>query len=122
VTKGTLWNTDQIATTIVTPPFDLDGKPGTLNNAELAMIQKIWKEVADAFAVFDVDVTTQDPGVENIRKTAIDDNNYGTRVCFGGKSSYLPNLLQPGDDPDGTLGITELNCFNFLTTSGGLCK
>jgi len=113
ITKGALWNTDQIATTIVTPPFDIDGKPGTFNYAEHAMIQKIWKEVSDAFAAFDVDVTTQDPGVENIRKTSAGDTKYGTRVCFGGKSSYLPNLLQPGDDPDGILGITELNSFNF---------
>lgn len=113
VTKGALWNTDMIAPSIVNPAFDLDGKPTTFNYAEHAMIQKIWKEVSDAFAAFDVDVTTQDPGVENIRKTTVGDTSYGIRVCFGGKGSYLPNLLQPGDDPDGILGIAMLNSFNF---------
>jgi PKD repeat protein len=117
VIKGALWNTDQVATSITVPAFDIDGKPATFNYAEHAMIQKIWKEVSDAFAAFDVDVTTQDPGVENIRKTTNADTNYGIRVCFGGKSSYLPNLLQPGDDPDGILGITELNSFNFTASA-----
>lgn len=110
--KGALWNTDMVATSIVVPAFDIDGKTGTFNYAEHAMIQKIWKEISDAFAAFDVDVTTQDPGVENIRKSSVGDTSYGSRVCFGGKSSYLPNLLQPGDDPDGILGITMLNSFN----------
>ena len=117
VIKGALWNTDQIATSITVPAFDLDGKPSTFNYVEHAMIQKIWKEVSDAFAAFDVDVTTQDPGVENIRKTAVGDTSYGTRVCFGGKSSYVPNLIQAGDDPDGILGVTELNSFNFQISS-----
>ena len=117
VIKGALWNTDQIATSITVPAFDIDGKPATFNYAEHAMIQKIWKEVSDAFAAFDVDVTTQDPGVENIRKTTVGDTNFGTRVCFGGKSTYVPNLVAAGDDPDGILGITELNSFNYQVSS-----
>jgi PKD repeat protein len=112
VIKGALWNTEQIATTITVPAFDIDGKPATFNYAEHAMIQKIWKEVSDAFAAFDVDVTTQDPGVENIRKLDAGDTNYGVRVCFGGKSSYVPNFVQAGEDPDGTLGVTLLSCFD----------
>ena len=114
--KGALWNTDLVATSIVVPAFDIDGKVGTFNYAEHAMIQKIWKEISDSFAAFDVDVTTQDPGVENVRKSSVGDTTYGSRVCFGGKSSYLPNLLQPGDDPDGILGITMLNSFNYQVT------
>jgi PKD repeat protein len=112
--KGALWNTDMVAASITVPPFDTDGKPKTFNYAEHAMIQKIWKEISDAFAAFDVDVTTQDPGVENIRKIEGDAKTtpYGSRVCFGGKSSYVPNLIEAGDDPDGILGVTMLNSFN----------
>jgi PKD repeat protein len=112
VIKGALWNTEQIATTITVPAFDIDGKPATFNYAEHAMIQKIWKEVSDAFAAFDVDVTTQDPGVENIRKLDAGDTNYGVRVCFGGTSSYVPNFNQAGEDIDGNLGVTLLSCFD----------
>jgi PKD repeat protein len=113
VTKGSYWNTDRRGTTIVTPAFDLDGKPGSFNSAEHAIIQKIWKEVSDAYAVFDVDVTTQDPGVENIRKTAAGDNIYGVRVCLGGKVSYLPNWQEIVTNADDLFGITpEIGCFN----------
>jgi PKD repeat protein len=113
VTKGSYWNTDRRGITIVTPPFDLDGKPGTFNSVEQAIIQKIWKEVSDAYAAFDVDVTTQDPGVENLRKTSVGDNNYGVRVCLGGKVSYLPNWQEIVTSPDDLFGITpEIGCFN----------
>ena len=112
VIKGTLWNTEQIATSITVPAFDIDGKPATFNYAEHAMIQKIWKEISDAFAAFDVDVTTQDPGVENIRKIDAGDTNYGVRVCFGGTSSYVPNFNQVGEDIDGNFGVTLLSCFD----------
>jgi len=117
--KGALWNTDMVAASIVVPAFDIDGKPSTFNYAEHAMIQKVWKEISDAFAAFDVDVTTQDPGVENIRKIKGDakTTSYGSRVCFGGKSSYVPNLIEAGDDPDGILGVTMLNSFNNEVSS-----
>jgi PKD repeat protein len=112
-TKGSYWNTDRRGTSIITPAFDIDGKPGTFNYAEHAIIQKIWKEVSDAYAVFDVDVTTQDPGVENIRKTAVGDNSYGVRVCLGGKVSYLPNWQEIVSNADDLFGITpEIGCFN----------
>ena len=118
-TKGSYWNTDRRGTSIVTPPFDTDGKPGTFNYVEHAIIQKIWKEVSDAYAVFDVDVTTQDPGVEAIRNIStskapiITDNNFGVRVCIGGKVSYLPNWQEIVTDADELFGITpEIGCFN----------
>ena len=112
-TKGSYWNTDRRGTSIITPAFDIDGKPGTFNYAEHAIIQKIWKEVSDAYAVFDVDVTTQDPGIETIRKTSVGDTNYGVRVCFGGKVSYLPNWQEIVADADELFGITpEIGCFN----------
>ena len=118
-TKGSYWNTDRRSTSIVTPAFDLDGKPGTFNYTEHAIIQKIWKEVSDAYAVFNVDVTTQDPGVEAIRNTStskapiITDNNFGVRVCLGGKVSYLPNWQEIVTDADELFGITpEIGCFN----------
>jgi len=113
-TKGSYWNTDRRGTSIITPPFDIDGKPATFNYAEHAIIQKIWKEVSDAYAAFDVDVTTQDPGVENIRRlNATTDNNYGVRVCLGGKVSYLPNWQEIVTDADNLFGIApEIGCFN----------
>ena len=43
------------------PAFDLDKKVTTFNDAERAMIQRIWLRVAEDFSAFDVDITTEPP-------------------------------------------------------------
>jgi hypothetical protein len=49
------------------------------------MIISIWRAVAEDFAVFNVDVTTEDPGVEALRVTpGTGDTAYGIRVVIGG--------------------------------------
>jgi hypothetical protein len=45
------------------PAFDLDKSPATFNNAERLVIQKVLLRVAEAYAAFDVDVTTEAPAV-----------------------------------------------------------
>lgn len=45
-----------------TPVFDQDGDRSTFSDAELATIREIWARVAEDYAPFNVDVTTQDPG------------------------------------------------------------
>ena len=86
-TTGTLWNSSYTAgANIVTPPYDIDGTPSSFSTQELANIQVIWQSVAEDFAPFDVDVTTEDPGLEALRKTSPTDQNYGIRVCIGGSS------------------------------------
>ncbi|WP_051275428.1 zinc-dependent metalloprotease family protein [Aestuariibacter salexigens] len=42
-------------------PYDLDGNPADFNDTERARIHEIWTRVADDFAAFDVNVTTQAP-------------------------------------------------------------
>ena len=86
-TGGTAWNASYTSgANIVTPPYDIDGNPSAFSTTELANIQNIWLSVAEDYAPFDVDVTTQDPGVEALRKTSTTDAYYGIRVCIGGSS------------------------------------
>jgi hypothetical protein len=87
-TTGTSWNTSKNITTIVTPPYDIGDGSGTasFSNAELERIQYIWQRVAEDFAPFDVDVTTEDPGATGLSKSSNSDVNYGIRVCIGGSS------------------------------------
>lgn len=42
-------------------PYDLDGNPSTFTDAELANIAEIWRRIAEDFASFEVDITTQEP-------------------------------------------------------------
>ncbi|MDY7573770.1 PKD domain-containing protein [Actimicrobium sp. CCI2.3] len=45
------------------PAFDLDKAPATFSDAERLVIQKVLLRVAEAYAAFDVDITTEAPAV-----------------------------------------------------------
>lgn len=45
---------------LVARPYDLDGNETTFNDAEQSAIQRIWARVAEDYASFDVDVTTEE--------------------------------------------------------------
>ncbi len=84
-TTRTYWNRS-FGSSFDTPAFDTDGSVATFSPAERATIQYIWQRVAEDFAPFDVDVTTQDPGMENLIDRGGADARWGTRVCIGGTS------------------------------------
>jgi len=87
-TSGTSWKDIKDGdSTFVTPAYDFDGNPATFSSTELERIQYIWQRVAEDYAPFDVDVTTEDPGVEGLRKTTSADMQYGIRVAIGGAST-----------------------------------
>jgi PKD repeat protein len=88
-TSGTSWNTSFAAgNDIVSAPFDLDGSPSTFNATERALIQRIWQRVAEDYAPFAVDVTTEDPGVEALRRTDTNDSTFGVRVVISPTNWY----------------------------------
>ena len=45
------------------PGLDLDKVPATYNDAERLLIQKVWQRVAEDYAAFDVDITTEKPAI-----------------------------------------------------------
>ena len=57
--SGTAWNS--VYDPLFAKPFDLDGDPSTFNEAERTAIAEIWHRVAEDFAAFDIDVTTEEP-------------------------------------------------------------
>lgn len=61
VLKGTEWNVDVRRTTLNARGFDLDGNESSFNNAERAAIHEIWHRIAEDYAPFDIDVTTEEP-------------------------------------------------------------
>ena len=82
-TRNTIWN-NTYGSTITTPRYDIDGNTGSFSTEELNRIQNIWLRVAEDFIPFNVDVTTQDPGVDNLTNDG--DGRYGIRVVIGGDS------------------------------------
>lgn len=88
-TSNTLWNSNfNGGNDIVSAPFDLDGNPSGWSTAELDRIQYIWQRVAEDFLPYNVDVTTQDPGVEALRNSGGGDNLYGQRVVISPSNWY----------------------------------
>ena len=56
---GTWWNSSGSSLDML--PYDSDGNPDSFTQAELDVIAETWKRVAEDFAPFDIDVTTEKP-------------------------------------------------------------
>lgn len=78
--SGTAWNGN--GGTITALPFDLDGIPYSFNQTELERIQTIWQRVAEDFAPFDVDVTTEAPPADRLTRSGSTDDVYGTTALI----------------------------------------
>jgi PKD repeat protein len=104
---GTGWNTSAGVTTITAQPYDIDGVPGTFSTTELQRIQGIWQRVAEDFAPFDVDVTTEAVSADLISRSSTSDTAFGTTVlitnsngvytCSCGGVAYLGSFDDVGD-------------------------
>ena len=120
VTSGLHWNANyNNGQDIVTPPYDTDGNPSAFSATELGNIQHIWQCVAEDFAPYEVDVTTEDPGVERLSKTSSTDGAYGIRVCLGGSSGDWYNGSAGGTANLGSFSKnTDTPCFVFPENLG----
>lgn len=58
---GTAWNSGTYDP-LYARPFDIDGDPTTFSTEERNRIGEVWHRVAEDYAPFDIDVTTEDPG------------------------------------------------------------
>ncbi|MFO1439283.1 MAG: PKD domain-containing protein [Verrucomicrobiaceae bacterium] len=86
-TSGTSWNSSFTAgASFVTPPYSTDSTVTTaFSQTELDNIYSIWQRVAEDYAPFDVDVTTQEPAtIDALIKSTSTDTQFGVRVCIGG--------------------------------------
>lgn len=114
VTSGTPWNAAwRGGADFTTPPFSRDASPD-FSDAERAIVQETFRRVAEHFAPWNVDVTTEEPGVDALRKTSAGDLSYGIRVVIGpdvnatgaGGIAYLHSFDDNIDNP----------CFTFTGT------
>ncbi len=89
VTANTYWNSSFYGgADIVSLPYDFNGNTASFSDAELSRIQNIWARVAEDFAMYDIDVTTEDPGVEALRRSGSGDKQYGIRVVISPSSNW----------------------------------
>ena len=101
---NTAWNSN--GNTINAAPYDIDGSPGSFSATELQRIQYIWQRVAEDYAPFDVDVTTEQPSQDVLDRSSVNDPVYGTTVvitktdgvytCNCGGIAYVGVFNYPG--------------------------
>lgn len=95
-TSGTIWNAFYAnGQNFNSPAFNFEGSASSFTDNELATIQRIWARTAEAFSPFNVNVTTQDPGIEALRKTE-NDSEWGVRIVIGGSSTQWYGSLVGG--------------------------
>ena len=78
--SNTAWNS--AGTAITALPYDLDGIPYSFSTTELQRIQGVWQRVAEDFAPFDVNVTTEAPAPEVLSRAGSTDQVFGTTVLI----------------------------------------
>lgn len=88
---------------IVFPPFNTSGSSSTFTNGELTEIIDTWQLVAEDFAPYAVDVTTEEPPEDYLRKNLFMDQHWGVRVLMTQYTDGFGN---------GTGGIALLGSFN----------
>ena len=98
-----------------TPPqayagYSSDSDPSTFSTAERDVIVRTWAEVAEDYAPFQVDVTTQDPGDAKLRRSSTSDTDYGMRVLVTGAAPSTTALCQACS------GIAYVGVFDEPTT------
>jgi len=101
-TTGTSWNSSTGVTPIVTPAYSIDGNPD-FSSTELERIQRIWERVSEDFLPFDLNVTTQEPPIADLRNTGGGDSRWGIRVVIGANTGWYANVG----------GVAYLNSFNW---------
>jgi hypothetical protein len=84
---NTAWNSSS-QPSISALPYDLDGVPYSLSATELERIQYIWQRVAEDFAPFDVDVTTEPPPADRLSRSGGGDDTFGTTVLITKRTFY----------------------------------
>ena len=93
VVSGTIWNGS--ADPLYMRPYDSNGDESSFSQTELNEIAETWKRVAEDFAPYDIDVTTEEPptfgaNVGHILVTRkADENNRNIYNCNCGGVAYV---------------------------------
>jgi hypothetical protein len=85
---GTAWNVSKGIDPVTVTPYDTDGNPSNWSTAEQDVVRDVWARVAEDYAPFDVDVTTQEPAQDAITRSGATDLQYGTRVLIDPTTWY----------------------------------
>jgi len=106
VITGTQWNTSLGRDTIDALPFSSDDNLEEYSAAEQAIIKQIWQRVAEDYAPFDINVTTERPAAINNR----------TAVCLITSKTDRNKEPNPFDNAGGVAFVNVFGMPNFITS------
>ena len=92
------------------PGYSMDADPA-FSGTERDVVARTWAEVAEDYAPFKVDVTTEDPGDAELQRSSLSDPDYGVRVLVTGADPATTSLCQ------GCSGIAYIGVFDEPTTA-----
>ncbi len=92
--------------------YDIDGNTATFSTTERQNIIDAWSNVAEDFAMFDVDVTTEEPSQSRIDRASFSDQTYGTRALITTGSNVIADSCACG-------GVAYLSTFDTYGVPSG---
>lgn len=110
--SGTVWNAGHGLPSGSYPSWSIDPDATAFSSAEQQAIQSIWVRVAEDFAPFDVDVTTELPASGGIPRSDSSDQTYGVRALISPSSSAVNKLCGGGCG-----GIAYIDVFDQVSSS-----
>ena len=114
--SGTAWN-NSTAGACYAEPYTLDTNTA-FSSSELGVIESVWKRVAEDYAPFDIDVTTQDPGLAAINRASTSDSQFGTRALITNSKTACSNgkTLYASVCPNGCGGVAYVGVFDSIAS------
>lgn len=91
--------------------WSLDALALLFSDSEQAVIREVWARVAEDFAAWDVDVTTQEPLLGGLWRASSNDPTYGARVAFSNDGNVQAQLCGGGCG-----GIAWIGTFDAITS------
>lgn len=121
VISGRAWNANYNSNQAFTAePYSKDSDPA-FSQSELDTITSIWARVAEDYAPFNVDVTTQEPAAAAITRSGAADTTYGTRVLISPTSTVYSSCSCGGIAYVGIYDLTSNHTYYqpaFVFTRG----
>lgn len=105
---GTQWNQSTGRSTLTATPYDTDGNTSSFSTAERNLIQEAWLRVAEDYAPFDLDVTTEEPTAAQIERSSASDQVFGM-VAMITSSATIENVVCGGP---GVTGVAYVDVFD----------
>ena len=109
ITAGPYWTGQEAQ---IKPNFNFEDPASTFSVAELSFIYNTWSAVAEDFAPFDIDVTTEAPSADRLIRSSPVDAVFGQAIAVTTENFYCPGTCS------GVAGVGVFDEYDAVTPGG----